>query len=147
MHVCFTVPIEPFGKGRPRFTAANGRRLAYTPAKTRHGEAIIKKFASMAMEGRDPFPEGVPLRVRAKLFFSIPKSYTKKRHEACLVGKELPTKKPDCDNAIKACLDPMNGVVFHDDNQVVLLELQKYYSQESGRIEIEVSPVLGTDKR
>ena len=41
-----------------------------------------------------------------------------------------PTKKPDCDNVIKAILDSLNQIAYHDDTQVVDLQIRKFYSHK-----------------
>jgi len=47
-----------------------------------------------------------------------------------LMGFARPKKKPDCDNIAKIICDALNGIVYHDDSQVVDLEIRKYYSDE-----------------
>jgi Holliday junction resolvase RusA-like endonuclease len=59
--------------------------------------------------------------------FSIPKSASKKLQEKMLSGAVRPTKKPDCDNIIKAVLDALNGVAYYDDSQVVKICIRKRY--------------------
>ena len=41
-----------------------------------------------------------------------------------------PTKKPDCDNIAKICLDALNGLAYVDDSQVVCLSVSKMYAKE-----------------
>jgi Holliday junction resolvase RusA-like endonuclease len=62
----------------------------------------------------------------------VPKSYSKKRTEACLSGLERPTKKPDWDNVAKSICDAMNGIVYQDDTQIVDAYVTKVYSANSG---------------
>lgn len=133
----FVVPVEPFGKGRPRFSSVHGQSLAYTPTKTRKLENVFKLHARQAMNGRYPFERGTPLKVSILAFFRIPKSLTKAKYLACEQNIELPTKKPDIDNICKAALDAMNEAVFWDDKDVVSLFVEKRYTtNETGRIEV-----------
>lgn len=132
----FTVPIEPFGKGRPRFSTKDGYYRTYTPDKTREGENLFRACARRAMQGRYPFERNVPLRIEVVTHFSIPKSYSKKRHLLCESGEERPTKKPDIDNIVKAVLDSMNESVFWDDCQVVELSVLKKYTAGEGYIQV-----------
>ena len=44
--------------------------------------------------------------------------------------KIRPLKKPDADNVVKVYLDALNTVAFHDDTQVVDLQLRRFYSYE-----------------
>jgi Holliday junction resolvase RusA-like endonuclease len=62
----------------------------------------------------------------------MPKSYSKKRIEACLNGSEQPTKKPDASNILKSVEDGMNGVVYKDDSQIVNIHVTKVYSSQAG---------------
>ena len=132
----FRVPIEPFGKARPRFTTACGRPVAYTTEKTRSGERMIRQYARRAMGDRYPFPKGTPVRVDVEAAFSIPKSYTKQKHEQCAKHDLWPVKKPDIDNIIKALLDALNDSVFYDDCQVIELHVSKTYVEGDGYIDV-----------
>ena len=114
------VPVEPTGKGRPRFTR---KGVAYTPEKTRKAEELISFTAKGAMAGREP-PRG-PVAVDIAATFEIPTSWSKARKAA----PGMPTKKPDIDNIAKLVLDALNGVAFHDDAQVVSLTARKDYAQ------------------
>lgn len=125
MELQFTVPGEPQGKGRPRFTR-QGR--AYTPAKTVEYEQRIAGLAEAAMR---PFagPTALPCYVRVDVHKGIPKSWTRARRIRALDGLEVPGK-PDLDNVAKAVLDALNGVAYADDAQVVKLVVTKAYSME-----------------
>jgi Holliday junction resolvase RusA-like endonuclease len=70
----------------------------------------------------------------------VPASYSKKRIQACLSGAEMPAKKPDLDNMIKAVKDGLNGVAWKDDAQVVKVLALKYYG-ESPRADIRITPI------
>jgi Holliday junction resolvase RusA-like endonuclease len=120
--VIYSVYGIPQGKGRPRFTR-QGR--AYTPKKTMDYEEEIRLMAQKAMGSTDLLETPVAVYIYAN--FPIPDSYSKKRKEQCLSGKEKPTKKPDGDNICKAFCDAMNGVVYKDDAQVVSLHFTKRY--------------------
>ena len=131
----FTVPIDPIGKGRPRFSTVAGHAIAYTPKKTKDAESIIRLYARRAMGNEYPPERGTPFRVSIKAFFEIPASYSKRRHELCLKGLERPCKKPDIDNVVKLVLDSLNEFVFWDDKDIVELSISKHYA-EKARIEI-----------
>lgn len=135
LEISFTVPGDPRGKGRPRFTR-QGR--AYTDAKTRVYETCIGMVAEAAMAGRDPI--GGKCNVILKAYARIPVSWTKARQWAAISGELIPGK-PDLDNIAKAALDAMNGLVYVDDVQVVRLVVEKAYSQIP-RLEVRVVEVL-----
>lgn len=128
----FSVPGEPVGKARPRFTK-NGH--AYTPDKTRSYEAIVKLCVIKAMKGKKLLTGAISLSVTA--FFPIPKSYTKAVREKALSGEMRHTKKPDWDNVGKIVSDALNGVVYADDAKVSHAIVDKRYS-DFPRVEVAV---------
>lgn len=117
----------PVGKGRPRFSRATGH--AYTPAKTRQYETTLAYAAQVVMTGR-PLLEGA-LMAEVVALFPIPASYSKSKRLDALSGALRPTKKPDADNLVKT-LDALNGIVFRDDSQIVVLNLRKAYAAKPG---------------
>lgn len=128
----FQVPGEPTGKGRPRFRHAGSYVQTYTPSKTRSYEALVQTCFS-GQCGRDAegyFGDGEPVYVTVYAYYGIPKSAPKKRRAAMLAGEESPTKKPDLDNVLKAVMDPLNGLAYVDDSQVVGMDAVKLYSED-----------------
>jgi len=135
----FTVPGEPVAKGRARSFVRNGRVGHFTPEKTAVFENLVRLAAQSATAGAKPISGAVALSVRA--FFGIPASWSKKRHSEALNGFVHVTKRPDLDNVIKAVKDGMNGVVWVDDSQVVILDgCSKSYSDRP-RVEVVVVEV------
>lgn len=127
--ITFSVDINPIPKGRPKFARRGNFVRAYTPKKTSDYETKIKTQAQAVMT-REPLE--TPVAVYLYIRLPIPKSYTRKRSEACLNGSERPIKKPDIDNLAKSVLDGLNGVVWHDDSQIVSLHLTKVYARNPG---------------
>ena len=125
----FHVDINPVPKGRPRFSKVGGFMRSYTPKKTSDYETEVRTQAQAVMT-REPLE--TPLAVYLYFRLPIPRSHTKKRQEACLNGSERPIKKPDIDNLAKSVLDGLNGVVWHDDSQIVSLHLTKVYARNPG---------------
>lgn len=125
----FHVDINPVPKGRPRFSKVGGFMRSYTPKKTSDYETQVRTQAQTVMT-REPLE--TPVAVYLYFRLPIPKSHSKKRQEACLSGSERPTKKPDIDNLAKSVLDGLNGVVWHDDSQIVSLHLTKVYARNPG---------------
>ena len=136
LHVMFNVDCIPVGKQRPRFRRTGKFVQTYTPKKTVDFEALIRKAAEKAMGGMEPLETPVALYCYVRL--PVPKSYPKKRLEACLSGFEAPTKKPDIDNSIKVVQDALNGVICKDDAQIVSLHATKKYDMnpEIGRAHV-----------
>lgn len=151
--ITFTIPGDPIGKERPRFTRGS-KVMTYTPRKTHAYEDSVRYLGVMTRK-----KEGIstPIDkfcgVSIKAYYKVPKSFSKKRRQLCLDGLERPTKKPDGDNIAKIILDGMNPkqklnrrlhkyVTLHegmylDDSQVVDHRVQKFYSKNP-RVEVTV---------
>lgn len=155
----FTVPGEPQGKARPRFARGKVVRT-YTPNKTHQYEDMVRYCAVEARSKekiKKPISKDIALSIKA--FFSIPKSYSKKRKRDCLSGDERPGKKPDSDNSAKIILDGLNPKMklnhalhkaecvheglYRNDKQVVYLHVEKWYEEEP---RVEIKAEWGTDK-
>lgn len=128
----FVVYGEPVAKARPR--VVNGH--AYTPSKTKDHEVRIALVYKSAFHG-GMFEAGVPLRLEADFYRSIPKSARKKDREAMIAGAIRPTVKADVDNYAKTVMDALLKVAYDDDNQVVELMCRKFYSEQP-RTEIRI---------
>lgn len=116
--------VTPVAKGRPRFRL--GKRT-YTPGKTRAFEADLRKEAYLLW--KVPPLEG-PLIVELYLWLEKPRS----------VKRYFPTARGDVDNYAKGVLDAMNGIIWHDDAQIVTLIAHKQYSRQPG-VELVVAQV------
>ena len=127
MMLQFTIPISPVPKGRPRL----GKFGTYTPPKTKKFEDDVKLYLNTILKNHDPLE--TPIEVFLYFRLPIPKSYSKKRTEACLSGSEKPIlKNGDLDNYAKAVLDAFNGIVYKDDCQIVEMHLTKVYDSQEG---------------
>lgn len=135
--ISFTVWGDPQGKERPRFTK-DGR--AYTPAKTRTYEAEVVSSFRRDCPGFEPWEKGVPLRVRIKAVYAMPQSASHAAKTRMLAGQKLPTKKPDCDNCIKAITDALNAICYHDDSQIVDVKCVKEFGEEP-RVEVSIKEI------
>lgn len=126
----FTIDANPVPKGRPKFSKVGGFVKTYSPKKTVDYEQIVRQTAAQAMGSTDLLE--TPVAVYLYIRLPIPRSYPRKRSEACLKGLERPTKKPDIDNLAKSVLDGINGVIWRDDSQIVSLHVTKVYSTQPG---------------
>lgn len=135
--VAIIVAGPPVPKGRPRLSTINGHARAFTPSKTRRYEDLIRLEAGRVMEGRDQL-QG-PTRVRIRAFMQTPQAVAKHKVKgpAAESGVLRPITKPDADNFAKV-IDALNGIVWPDDNQVVELTVEKFYSSRP-RLELEAS--------
>lgn len=124
MELDFSLNITPVAKGRPRFTR-EGR--AYTPKKTKEFEKDLKRL--LLEKVTRPYVEGLALSVTIEFMLPRPKT----------VKREYPIVKPDLDNYIKAVFDAMNGVVWHDDSQVVEVVARKEYAESDPSIRVIIA--------
>lgn len=127
----FTVPAIPVAKGRARATIRTSKAGDsfignYTPAKTRSFEGVVKLFASQAMHGMSPFT--CPIDLLVEFQFPIPPSWPSWKRTAAAEGRVHHTGKPDTSNLVKAIEDACNGVLFHDDGQIVGSVQDKIYT-------------------
>lgn len=130
----FTVYGEPKGKGRRRFNTKTGH--AITPKDTVNYEMLVHmEYLEQCDEFR--FPDDAMLDMRIKAYYSIPKSASKKKRVAMLIGEIRPTKKPDMDNVVKIIADSLNQVAYRDDTQIVDCQCRKFYSDRP-RVEVTI---------
>ena len=131
---------EPMGKQRPRFSTYNGFVKTHTPKETTNYESKVV-FDYKQQHQEMFFNHGSQISAHIIAYFQIPKShykYHKKTNTIDLdkAGEQMrdnlicPTKKPDCDNIAKICLDALNGIAYPDDSQIVELVVEKRYSEE-----------------
>lgn len=121
----FDVPGNPFAKQRPR-AARKGRYITiYTPKETKAYEAKVREYYKRNYKNSEPYDGSLTVEIEG--IFDIPKN-TSKRKRALMLNDEIPhTKKPDCDNMAKICLDALNGVAYTDDAIINKLNISKRY--------------------
>ena len=120
--VAMTFYSEPVAQGRPRFSSFGKFARAYDPKKSRDYKSRLCEAAQDVYRERPdfkPFETALGLRVHA--YRSIPKSFSKKKHEDALKGVIRPTTKPDSSNYLKSIEDGLNGVLWKDDSQITAL--------------------------
>lgn len=140
--VFICIPGEPVGKGRPRVGKRGKHIVMFTPPETVEYENRIRHEAHLSMGGRALFSG--PVELTMQIFISIPASYSRKKREACMLGRMVPTKKPDTDNVVKAVCDAFNGFVWVDDTQVVDLHVTKRFSEApSVMVQVRELDLLG----
>ena len=128
--VTFKLDADPVGKQRARYARRGNFVQTYTPEKTRTYETLIKDSAIEAMGASEALQTPVSLYLYIRV--PIPKSYSKKKVEDCLNGLDKPIRKPDASNILKSVEDGMNGVVYHDDSQIINIHVTKVYSSLPG---------------
>lgn len=126
MRLMFEVPGEPVAKARPRVVHNNGFTRAYTPAKTKNFENLVRlmyvnKYKDTKLKG--------PLSVSIHAFFGIPKSASKKLKHEWIKGRCPVTKRPDTDNVVKSVTDSLNKIAYDDDSQIAEIYVTKEWSE------------------
>lgn len=139
----FSVPGQPFGKQRPKFSRVGQYVKTYTPGETVSYENLVKLMYQQAAKGR-MFKDGDMLDVRIIAYYEIPKSTSKKRQKSMLEHKIRPAKKPDWDNIGKIICDSLNTVAYHDDSAVVDAQVRKFYSEQP-RVDVTIR-VIGSNE-
>ena len=87
----FRVDGKIRGKARPRFNTRTGRAFKVKD-DTLYENSIINAYRA---SGGVRFDDNDYIRLRLDMYFAIPKSYSKKRRQACARNQERPSKKPD----------------------------------------------------
>lgn len=132
--VQFVVPGQPVAKGRPKATKKGKLITLYTPEKTANYENLVAYAANVAMAGKSLMLGPIYLELDIRL--QIPASWSPKKRQSATQGLIAATKKPDFSNILKAVEDGMNGVVYHDDSQIVEASQRKRYAETPGVVVI-----------
>jgi len=103
----------PKGWNRAVLTSASGPKL----------KDWNRSIAVAALEARGQSPVTAEA-VAVDLIFYLPRPKAAKKRVHCTV-------RPDVDKLCRAVLDPMIGIVFEDDSQVVRLAVQKQYISDT----------------
>lgn len=125
------IPGDAVPQGRPRVVRIGGRTIAYDPPKSKAYKARVRQYAARNAP-KEPLEGAVTLGVQ--IFRSVPKSWSKKKHEAAYAGLIWPTTKPDVSNIVKGIEDALNGIWYKDDSQIVHEYSMKQYAREPGVI-------------
>lgn len=133
----FTFDIEPTPQLRPRVSSRGGYVRVYDPPKVKQFKRILRSLAD-DQYARPPLIG--PLSVSLTFYRPVQKSISQTEREQRLSNRSKPVVKPDTDNYIKSTLDALNGVLWHDDSQIVKITGEKRYSDHP-RITVGVKQV------
>lgn len=122
--LAIAIPGTPISKKRPRFARRGKFVTTYNPQESEEGKFIC--LMQNNSHGHEPIPAGTPIFLTLIFYMPIPASTPKKKRD----GLMYHTKKPDLDNLIKFFKDCANGILWHDDSQVVHIEAAKMYANE-----------------
>ncbi len=124
----FKIPGKVQAKQRPRFSKSG---IVYTPKETRVYEDFVRVCYSDYANQYQWEPYDGQLRAEVEVFIQVPKSDSKLKKQAKIIGEIRPTIKPDCDNLAKSILDSLNGLAYQDDRQIIELSVKKFYAEQS----------------
>ena len=143
-YINFTVVGKPFGQKRPRaFTRGKFVRIYSPNENVAYAKKVVSAYleAVKKLENRKEYQRTIndkkPLVVEVQAFFKKPK-LTKKQQALNLIEDQFPCKKPDGDNILKAICDSLNGVAYHDDSYVVSMNVDKFYTDATERVEVVI---------
>ena len=109
----------------------------YDPPKVKNFKRILR---SLAVDQYARPPLLGPLSVSLTFYRPVQKSISQSERERRLSNESKPVVKPDTDNYIKSTLDALNGILWHDDAQIVKITGEKRYSDRP-KITVSVKPV------
>jgi crossover junction endodeoxyribonuclease RusA len=128
--IAFTVLGTPRPQGSMRVFMSGGKpHVTGDNPKTKPWRNAVADAALEA--GAAPWVSGVPVRLTAVCYFKRPRKAPKSRIH--------PSVKPDADKLLRAIGDALSGVAYHDDAQIVAVNLEKRYGlPERAEITVEV---------
>lgn len=130
--------MAPTGKGRPRFSAKEGKVRAYTPKATKLWSTEAHWLLKAHRPGK---PFSGPVTVALHFAFERPKNHFTKGAGG-LVGPVYHTQKPDLDNLEKMMLDCLvKAGIMADDTQVVEMYSKKTWLVGSEFVRWVVTPI------
>ena len=127
-HIEILIPTEAVPKARARVVVKDGKARGYTPKRTAEYEEYLRWL--LKSECQKPFEKGVPLRVELVCYLKKPKR----------CKSEYPVGRPDWDNLAKT-LDSANGILWHDDSQIVVALVKKLWADKEGWSKLTVEVV------
>lgn len=131
-----TVEGESVAKGRPRLANVGGHARAFTPAKTRRYEDVVRQRATQGWNGAPLI--SAPIALSLLFVREIPASWSKRKQREAGFGALQPCGRPDLDNLAKSVTDGLNGVLYRDDALIWRLSASKVYGDRP-RVEIELT--------
>lgn len=132
----FVVCGKIYPKQRPRARVCGGYARIYTPSETQDYETLVRQCAMLSGAGKETIDEAFSIDITA--YFTIPKSYSKKKRERLLADGWCCNSK-DIDNIAKIVLDALNGYIYTDDHKCVSLTIRKKWADNDiERMEIVI---------
>ncbi|WP_025114409.1 RusA family crossover junction endodeoxyribonuclease [Lysinibacillus fusiformis] len=118
--------IQP--QERPRFSRRGKNVVTHDAPKSKNFKDFVKL---VAWQNKPSELITGPIKLQADIYLMPPKKYHTGPKRALIASGELrPITKPDADNLIKGIKDGCNKVIWHDDSQIVELNVRKFYSEQ-----------------
>lgn len=134
----FTVHGTPKAQGRPRFARMGKFVKTYeTKEDTQHKDNLRAQLVNL----KPVYIGSEPVILTVRFFLPRPKSHLNTKGEC---KKSAPTshcQKPDIDNMMKAVMDAMKGIVWHDDSQVFMISTVKLWTRSAPYTDIIVESI------
>lgn len=138
--ITLTIPGPPVGKQRARVVRSRaGFPVAFTPAKTKNYETLVRELFALKYPGFVPLDD--PVEMELDVFLPIPKSASRRRRELMATGAIRPAVRPDLSNVLKSVEDALNGVAYRDDSMIVHQVIKKQFAY-SPRVELRLKPFV-----
>lgn len=132
----FIIEGNPRGQGRPRACKKDKHAAVY---EAKEDTVYKENLAAQIVAQRPHFiGAGIPVEIEAHFYLSRPQAHYGAKGLKSRYENARPLGKPDVDNLGKACMDALNGIVWHDDSQIVRVVTEKHYADTQPHILIEV---------
>lgn len=133
----FFVSGPPRGKGRARAVSFRPKGSLVSRARMFADHKTVTYEAEISMAFRAEYPEWEvppvqPVELVVEAGFAVPASASRKKKLAMLEDAIYPLMKPDLKNILASVEDALNGLAWHDDSEIVLEDVRKYYSSKPG---------------
>jgi len=134
-----SVDHEPIAQKRPRFWIKGNKPMVYDSQSSDKLKLKFEFASQMRSKGYLTIHEG-PVGVKLIAYLKPPAKWSKKRLKEA--EGTFVIKKPDADNILKFYFDVLNGIAYHDDNQICFVLCKKLYSKQP-RVEITLKELEG----
>ena len=143
------IPGDPIAKARHRLSTVNGFAMQYDPQK-KQVDVLKRKLVELSSQIEfDEYNDSYMPALSVSLSYHMPiaVSESKAIKNAKLWGLLKPNHKPDLDNLVKFTLDASNGILWHDDAQIIELSANEKYSKTPCTIiQVEIIPEIKMTK-
>ena len=124
--ITFIIQGQAVAKQSTKFFRKGNYVGTYLPANIKAWNESVKLQSKRYAPGS---PNLNPIEFHVIFYLKRPK-YAKKRL--------YPSVKPDIDNLTKGILDPLEGLFYKNDSQIVVLEASKKYSASEPHVEVTI---------